>query len=82
MQGQMSLFEYVPPDHTFNRQENEYKVPSWMYYERCENCQRWARYPINEQPPCGWGVYGFCNEHKQRTEKCGYCIMFDNKNKL
>lgn len=84
IEGQLSIFDMNTEfmDKTFDRNGKQQKqVPSWMHYERCENCTRWVRYSVNEQPPCGWGIYGFCNEHKQRTEKTSYCNKFEDKNR-
>lgn len=82
MEGQMSLFDYRPPDKTTDRNGKTRPAPDWYHQKRCENCERWARYTQDEQPPCGWGIYGFCNEHKQRVEKTGYCMNFEYKRLL
>lgn len=68
-------------DVHIDRAGREHKVPSWMKYERCENCIRWQKYDIKEQPPEGWGVMGYCIEHKYRCSTANYCNDFDDKRK-
>lgn len=52
---------------------------TWMWDERCETCQSWSVLLPSDQPPDGWGVYGFCSaltavNHKEyRTESHSYC---------
>lgn len=69
-------------DVHIDRAGREHKVPSWMKYERCENCIRWQKYDIKEQPPEGWGVMGYCVEHKFKCSTANYCNDFDDKNEV
>lgn len=69
-------------DVHIDREGREHKPPSWMEYKRCENCIRWQRYDIKEQPPSGWGVMGYCIEHKYRCSTANYCNDFDDKNEV
>lgn len=81
MEGQITLFEWKKQnDTTKDRYGKVKKTPKWMRYERCENCQRWAMYSTQDQPPCGWGIFGFCNEHKQRVQGNSYCMNFEERN--
>lgn len=81
MDGQLSIFDYPQQkdDVTYTRDGKAYKPPYWMKKERCENCVRWAKYQTEEQPPCGWGVKGWCNEHQHKTDKCSYCGDFEER---
>lgn len=79
MTGQLSIFDYKPVDMTSDRKGKSRPAPNWMHRERCENCERWAKYSFKDQPPDGWGTYGFCNEHKQRVLSTSYCMNFDDK---
>lgn len=66
-------------DVHIDREGREHVPAKWMKYERCENCSRWQRYVLNEQPPAGWGVMGYCMEHKNKNSSCSYCNSFDDK---
>ena len=72
MDGQMDLSDYM--QHiTYDRYGRPYETPDWMDRERCETCKYWERYPVEEQPPAGWGVYGQCNcTHEPEMMKNGY----------
>lgn len=49
------------------------EAPDWMDPKRCETCKYWSRYPVEEQPPAGWGVYGQCDYyHEPEMMKNGY----------
>lgn len=63
-------------DMTYDRKGKGHPAPEWMKFERCENCGRWAKYPTNEQPPDGWGCYGWCSEHLHKSIASGYCMNF------
>lgn len=82
MEGQLSIFDVRPIDKHSDRYGRKHNAPSWMKYERCENCVRWVMYPTEDQPPCGWGIYGFCNEHKQKVAEISYCRNWEDKYKL
>lgn len=84
MDGQLSLFDIdlSYTDKTYDRNGEGQAVPSWMGFDRCENCERWHRLTASEQPPAGWGVYGWCAEHNNRTEKCSYCCNIKNQRRL
>lgn len=84
MDGQIDLFQIDNSyaDEHLDRTGRKLAVPKWLDYERCENCMRWAMLVEQEQPPSGWGVYGFCGEHKQRTQSTGYCQCFEDKRRL
>lgn len=65
----------VRPDKgiSHDRYGREYKAPTWMDVERCENCKWWQILPPEEQPPAGWGVKGQCNcYHEPEMMKNGY----------
>lgn len=82
LEGQYSIFDFEPDDKTEDRDGKTRTAPSWYSYKRCENCQCWARYQKEEQPPAGWGIYGWCTENKHKVEKTSYCGWFDDKNKI
>lgn len=72
---QITISDYLKtlPDKSHDRYGREYEAPKWMDKERCENCKYWERYPVEEQPPAGWGVYGQCNcIHEPEMMKNGY----------
>lgn len=69
-------------DVHIDREGRPEKAPSWMNYKRCENCKRWQRYDIKEQPPTGWGVMGYCMEHKEKCSTGSYCDDFEDKNEV
>lgn len=81
---QITLFdvntEYM--DETIDRSGRSRKPPKWMRYERCENCARWQRYDVEDQPPCGWGIYGFCAELKGKHEATDYCGHYEDKRRM
>lgn len=81
MDGQMTIFDLknIFQDLTYDRYGKQHKAPAWMHKERCENCCRWARYQTEEQPPSGWGVKGWCQEHSQKTDKCSYCMNYEKR---
>lgn len=83
-EGQLSFADIDTSymDKHYDRDERPHEVPKWMSYERCENCIRWHRYPKDEQPPCGWGIKGWCNEHSQKTGETGYCNSFEDKRRV
>lgn len=65
----------IRPDKgiSHDRYGREYKAPTWMDRKRCETCAWWEIYPVDEQPPAGWGVYGQCNcYHEPEMMKNGY----------
>lgn len=76
------MWNVEPIDETFDEKGKKGKIPFFYKYERCENCPAWNRLDVKEQPPCGWGVYGWCNIHKQRTQKIGYCQKWEDKRKF
>lgn len=55
-------------------------APKWMRYERCENCIRWTMYPTEQQPPDGWGIYGWCQENTYKCKATNFCKNFEDKN--
>ena len=58
---------------TYDRNGNIEIAPLWMKKERCENCKYWEILPVEEQPPCGWGVRGQCNcVHEPERMQQGY----------
>ena len=58
---------------THDRNGNIEIAPLWMKKERCENCKYWEILPVEEQPPCGWGVRGQCNcVHEPERMQQGY----------
>lgn len=69
-------------DVHIDREGRPEKAPQWMKYKRCENCKRWQRYDIKEQPPAGWGVMGYCIEHKEKCSTGSYCNDFEDKNEV
>lgn len=84
MEGQLNLFNL---DMSYNdvhcdRFGRKTKVPPWLKYDRCENCVRWVLLDPSDQPPSGWGVYGFCQEHKQRCSSGSYCQEFEDKRSI
>ena len=84
VEGQMTIFDvdmsYL--DKHYDRYGREIPAKFWKdnnpyyRYDRCENCSRWVRVDVSEQPPAGWGVYGFCQEHKQRCLSGSYCNLW------
>lgn len=87
MEGNMEQLDLFSLDTKYmdvhiDRAGKEHKPPKWMHYERCENCTRWQRLDVSEQPPCGWGIYGFCLEHKQRTGEISYCGKWEDKRRI
>lgn len=84
MEGQINLFnlDMSYADYHCDRYGEKAKVPKWMNYKRCENCVRWIRLDTSEQPPSGWGTYGFCQENLQRCGSCSYCQSFEDKRKV
>lgn len=84
MDGQITLFNLETDflDETIDKRGISRKPPEWMKYKRCENCTRWQRLDSREQPPDGWGIYGFCMEHKTRCATGSYCNEFDDKRKI
>lgn len=82
LEGQMTIFDILdekPTDYTYDRAEKKRPAPKWYPTERCENCETWNRLPTQEQPPYGWGVYGWCNSHKQRVGATGYCDNWEKR---
>lgn len=81
---QLSIFDmdFKFKDKHKDKYGKEHKVPSWMPYERCENCTRWNMYQTEEQPPSGWGIWGWCTEHKEKTSSISYCQNMEDKNKI
>lgn len=72
MNEQLNLNDYAQ-SVSYDRHGRPYKAPEWMDRERCETCKYWERYPVEEQPPAGWGVYGQCNcTHEPEMMKNGY----------
>lgn len=69
-----------PQDMTYDRKGKGYPAPEWMDYKRCENCSRWAKYQVSEQPPDGWGTIGWCAEHQHKSQAIGYCMNWEDKN--
>ena len=75
MNEQITLEEYMNslPDMSYDRYGRAYEAPAWMDRERCENCKYWERFPVELQPPAGWGVFGQCNcIHEPEMMKNGY----------
>ena len=71
-EGQLSISDW---SYSFSRDRygRLYEAPSWMDLKRCENCKYWEMFPVEEQPPVGWGVYGQCNcFHEPEMMKNGY----------
>lgn len=64
-------------DVTYDREGRPYEVPAWMDQKRCENCQSWAMYQAEMQPPPGHGIIGWCAEHKEKVNKGSYCQKFE-----
>lgn len=81
MEGQIDIFTLDKSynDMHYDKFGRGQKAPKWMHYERCENCARWNKYPTEEQPPMGWGCYGFCECHKQRVGDCSYCGKWEER---
>lgn len=81
---QISLFDVETEflDETFSREGKKYEVTKWMNYDRCENCTRWNKMDVSEQPPAGWHILGYCAEHKQRTDKGSYCGKWEDKRRI
>lgn len=57
-------------------------MKGYMYDERCETCTHWTLDVPSNQPPDGWGVYGFCsaltaiNHKEHRTMHSGFCQFY------
>lgn len=69
-----------PSDMHSDRYGRLKPAPKWMRYERCENCIRWTMYPTEQQPPDGWGIYGWCAENKYKCKATNFCKNFEDKN--
>ena len=62
-----------PPPFDFIIGRTKVKVNAFAKKERCENCKYWEILPVEEQPPCGWGVRGQCNcVHEPERMQQGY----------
>ena len=90
MDGQMTIGQYQARI-THDRYGRPYDAPSWMDDERCETCKYWERFPVELQPPAGWGVYGQCDcIHEPemmkngywQTGKTSYCNDFESRNQI
>jgi hypothetical protein len=81
---QISLFDVETEflDETFDRADRQYPVPKWMHYERCENCTRWNKLDVSQQPPAGWHILGYCAAHMQRTDKGSYCGRWEDNRRM
>ena len=65
--------EYTPRGFTYDRDGSQYEAPRCMKSERCETCKHWEIFPVELQPPAGWGVKGQCNcYHEEEMMKNGY----------
>lgn len=84
MSEQITLFNIDTEcmDETISKNGKKSKPPKWMQYKRCENCTRWNRFDKSEQPPDGWGIYGYCAEHIQKTGACSYCDKWEDIRRL
>ena len=72
MTGQISITDYMS-DLTHRRDGSLRPASSWMNKDRCENCKYWEIFPVDQQPPSGWGVKGQCNcSHEPDMMKNGY----------
>lgn len=87
---QITISDYIKSlqDMTVDRYGRKRPAPEWMDKERCENCKYWERYPVDEQPPAGWGVFGQCNCYHEpemmvngywKVSKTSYCNDFAGK---
>ena len=72
MESQLSIGDYLS-GMTIDRYGRHSAAPEWMKGERCETCKYWKAYPVDDQPPPGWGVYGQCDyTHEPEMMKNGY----------
>ena len=68
--------EYTPRGWTYNRDGTKTEAFSWMKSERCETCRYWDIFPVEQQPPAGWGVKGQCNYyHDPEMITNGYWVV-------
>jgi hypothetical protein len=68
--------ECFPEHSTAHGSCLKYKVvPDWYPVHRCQTCMNWSC--NTEQPPAGWGIYGFCSLHKEKTSHCSDCCEND-----
>lgn len=80
--------EYTPRGMTYDRDGTQYEAPRWMKAERCETCKHWEIFPMELQPPAGWGVKGQCNYYHDeemmqngywKTGQSSYCNDYESK---
>jgi len=83
MDGQMTFRDYEA-SYTHERDGKRREAPKWANPERCGTCKNWHLLPVDEQPPCGWGVKGQCqiiyfpNQlGYQNTGELSYCDRFE-----
>lgn len=85
MDGQMNFAEYMC-SVTYDRDGRQYPAREWMMRDRCELCKHWERFPVADQPPAGWGVYGQCDAIHDpaqvgyiKTDKTDLCDMYEGR---
>ena len=83
MEGQMTFRDYEA-SYTHERDGKRREAPKWAHPERCGTCKNWHLLPVEDQPPCGWGVKGQCqiiyfpNQlGYQNTGELSYCDRFE-----
>ena len=68
--------ECFPEHPTAHGSCPKYKqVPEFYHVHRCQTCKFWSCNA--EQPPAGWGIYGFCSRHKEKTSSTSDCCEND-----
>lgn len=87
MEHQINLSELqdIRNNLTVDRYGRLFESPFQLNPKRCENCQNWSLLPKADQPPCGWGVKGYCANGVRKlgrvvkTMSTSYCDDYKEK---